>query len=68
MNLRIRELYQQAHSNRSWQGDPMREGEFGPGELNAEKFAELIVLETLRVTGATLSQHETAKKCFGVEE
>jgi hypothetical protein len=34
----------------------------------SEKFAELIVRETLRVTGATPSMAETAKKHFGVEE
>jgi hypothetical protein len=33
-----------------------------------KKFAELIVRETLRVTGATLSQHQTALRGFGVEE
>jgi hypothetical protein len=33
-----------------------------------EKFAELIVRETLRVTGATPSQHQTALRCFGVED
>jgi hypothetical protein len=32
-----------------------------------EKFAELILRETLRVTGAPPSMAETAKKHFGVE-
>ena len=33
-----------------------------------EKFAELIVKETLRITGAPPSMVETVKKHFGVEE
>jgi hypothetical protein len=49
MNERIRELYQQAHSIRHYDGDPMREGNpptvYWQGEKSAEKFAELIVRE-----------------------
>jgi hypothetical protein len=49
MNDRIRELYQQAHSIRHYDGDPMREGNpptvYWQGEKSAEKFAELIVRE-----------------------
>jgi len=49
MNDRIRELYQQAHSIRHHDGDPMRDGNpptvYWQGEKSAEKFAELIVQE-----------------------
>ena len=65
MNARIRELMELAMEPK----DPYSlEGEFGPKVLNAEKFAELIVRRTLRVTGATTSQHQTALRCFGIEE
>jgi hypothetical protein len=51
MNDRIRELYQQAHSIRYHDGDPMRDGNpptvYWQGEKSAEKFAELIVKECL---------------------
>ena len=51
MNERIRELYQQAHSIRHYDGDPMRDGNpptvYWQGEKSAEKFAELIVRECL---------------------
>ena len=43
MNERIRELKQQATRTALWIGDP------DAGELDAEKFAELIVLECLSV-------------------
>ena len=51
MNERIRELYQQAHSIRHYDGDPMRDGNpptvYWQGEKSAKKFAELIVRECL---------------------
>jgi hypothetical protein len=51
MNDRIRELYQQAHSIRYHDGDPMRDGNpptvYWQGEKSAEKFAELIIKECL---------------------
>jgi len=51
VNERIRELYQQAHSIRHYDGDPMREGNpptvYWQGEKSAERFAELIVRECL---------------------
>jgi hypothetical protein len=51
MNDRIRELYQQAHSIRHHDGDPMRDGNpptvYWQGEKSAKKFAELIVRECL---------------------
>ena len=51
MNERIRELYQQAHSIRHYDGDPMRDGNpatvYWQGENSAERFAELIVRECL---------------------
>ena len=53
MNDRIRELYQQAHSIRYHDGDPMRDGNpptvYWQGEKSAEKFAELIVRECAEV-------------------
>jgi len=61
MNERIRELWDEAaklEPDPSWAGQTRF----------MEKFAELIVRETLRVTGATPSMAETAKKHFGVEE
>ena len=61
MNQRIKELKEQATRTAMWIGDP------DAGELDAEKFAELIVRETLRVTGAPPSMVKTAKKHFGVE-
>ena len=49
MNERLKELYQQAHSIRYHDGDPMRDGNpptvYWQGETSAEKFAELIVRE-----------------------
>jgi hypothetical protein len=57
MNERITQLAEQ-----SWVDN------FGPdGFMDAEKFAELIVRECLRVIGATPSMTDTAKKHFGVE-
>ena len=53
MNDRIRELYQQAHSIRYHDGDPMRDGNpptvYWQGEKSAEKFAELIVRECISI-------------------
>ena len=74
MNERIRELAEQANA---WypMGYPSGEGGDAAWENlvifekeDLEKFAELIVRETLRITGATPSMTETAKKHFGVEE
>ena len=49
MNQRIKELYQQAHSIRYHDGDPMRDGNpptvYWQGEVSAERFAQLIVRE-----------------------
>lgn len=49
MNDRIRLLYEQAHSIRHHDGDPMRGGNpptvYWEGETSAEKFAQLIVKE-----------------------
>ena len=59
MNERIRELYQQAHSIRHHDGDPMRGGNpptvYWQGEVSAEKFAELIVRECLLCCERTIS-------------
>jgi len=72
MNERIRELYRQANEQahqqaceKSKTNRPQNNtvwNEFVP------LFAELIMKETLRITGATPSMAETAKKHFGVEE
>ena len=52
VNERIRQLYQQAHSIRHHDGDPMRDGNpptvYWQGEVSAKKFAELIVAECLK--------------------
>ena len=60
MNERIRELYQQAHSIRYHDGDPMRDGNpptvYWQDEKSAEKFAELIVRECLAHGKLTQSQ------------
>jgi len=60
MNDRIRELYQQAHSIRYHDGDPMRDGNpptvYWQGEKSAEKFAELIVRECIQ-------ELEISRKC-----
>ena len=69
MNERIRELAEQAmtattnkfSADREWSADEWR-------DFYDTKFAELIVKETLRITGATPSMTGTAKKHFGVEE
>jgi hypothetical protein len=61
MNERIRELYQQAHSIRHHDGDPMRGGNpptvYWQGEVSAEKFAELIIRECTNIANS-LTQHE----------
>ena len=61
MNERIRELYQQAHSIRHHDGDPMHDGNpptvYWQGEVSAEKFAELIIRECTNIANS-LTQHE----------
>lgn len=58
MNERIQELMTQCETKYSTASEPT---------YDMEKFAELILRETLRVTGAPPSMAETAKKHFGVE-
>lgn len=66
MNERIQELMEQAME--------LVEGEFGPLQLNEEKFAELIVREcaeqvkNLRVNDYGISGAEIIREHFGVEE
>jgi cytochrome P450 len=64
MNERIRELADKAEDYADSIVD--QGGEFHLAYT--QKLAELMVKETLRVTGATPSMAETAKKHFGVEE
>jgi hypothetical protein len=80
MNERIRELYQQAHSIRYHDGDPMRDGNpptvYWQGEKSAKKFAELIVKECLVVINQSngvgdddvIRISKDVEKHFGVEE
>jgi hypothetical protein len=77
MNDRIRELYQQAHSIRYHDGDPMRDGNpptvYWQGEKSAEKFAELIVRECADWTNEnvgliTPEARQDLYKHFGVKE
>jgi hypothetical protein len=56
MNERIRELKQQATRTAMWIGDP------DAGELDAEKFAELIVLECADVI---FNGHFSDEECEG---
>lgn len=69
MNERIKELSEHAEkwiSTTNFEG--MLEDNMTWDELYTKKFAELIMRETLRITGATISQHQTALRCFGVED
>ena len=66
MNERIKQLAEQAKEETDAQWAKLTPQEFK--DTYNQKFAELIVRETLRVTGATPSMAETAKKHFGVEE
>ena len=77
MNERIRELYQQAHSIRYHDSDPMRDGNpptvYWQGEKSAEKFAELIVQECLlKIENERYELPnfiiDNVKQHFGVEE
>jgi hypothetical protein len=77
MNERIRELYQQAHSIRYHDGDPIHDGNpptvYWQGEKSAEKFAELIVRECANRASWAQDTNEQdiggeVLKHFGVEE
>jgi hypothetical protein len=61
MNERVRELKEQATRTAMWPGDP------DAGELDAEKFAKLIVQECLKECQSEMDCREIRKK-FGVEE
>jgi hypothetical protein len=63
MNERIRELEKQATETVKCGLNGTSTAEV----FNRKKFAELIVKETLRITGAPPSMVETVKKHFGVE-
>ena len=69
MNDRIRELKEQATRTAMWIGDP------DAGELDAEKFAELIIAECgialrpmLRDMISRGQAHELIKQHFGVDK
>ena len=65
MNERIRKLKEQATRTAMWIGDP------DAGELDAEKFAELIVRECADFLKDKLDDHFAAEQLeehFGVEE
>jgi len=64
MNERIRELAEQAQKVVGYTDGGYTEIK----ALDQEKFAELIVKECMRITGATPSMTETVKKHFGVEK
>ena len=53
MNERLKELYQQAHSIRRYDGDPALDGNpptvYWQGEVSAQRFAELIVWECVKI-------------------
>ena len=83
MNERIKELYQQAHSIRRYDGDPALDGNpptvYWQGETSAERFAELIVKECCDVLQSEVIQHDgygynqfalhnKIKQYFGVKE
>jgi hypothetical protein len=72
MNERIEQLKKQAHIERRQEYfssvvDPTIKSVSVTRHFDLNLFAELIVKETLRVTGATPSMTETAKNHFGVE-
>jgi hypothetical protein len=56
MNQRIRELKEQATRTAMWIGDP------DAGELDAEKFAELIVRECMTMSDELKAQYLTSRK------
>lgn len=66
MNKQIQELARRA--DQYVKSNPKAGVTIHAGDMFNEKFAELIIRETLKVTGATPSMTETAKKHFGVEE
>lgn len=78
MNERLKELYQQAHSIRRYDGDPALDGNpptvYWQGEVSAQRFAELIVRECVEVIKWTPSQFpndeyvKNITEHFGVEK
>ena len=71
MNERIKELYQQAHSIRRYDGDPALDGNpptvYWQGEVSAQRFAELIVRECAEKCVYVVDRQEILAH-FGVEE
>jgi hypothetical protein len=62
MNERIRELKEQATRTAMWIGDP------DAGELDAEKFAELIVRECLKLLVTGEGNENTSDAIWDLEE
>ena len=73
MNKQIRELYRQAHSIRTHDGDPMHDGNpptvYWQGEVSAARFAELIVRECIDcVRGAGLADDVALRNKLGFND
>lgn len=65
MNERLKELYRQAHSIRYYDGDPALDGNpptvYWQGEVSAERFARLIVLECSRIADDWVNNEDNGK-------
>lgn len=68
MNERLKELYQQAHSIRRYDGDPALDGNpptvYWQGEVSAQRFANLIVKDIMRVVAAHALSNDSALDVF----
>ena len=62
MNERIRQLAEQTFYYGSWEGDGVY-----TGQVDLEKFAELIVRECIKATGNCAGTGDMIKEHFGVE-
>ena len=62
MNERIRQLAEQTFYYGNWEGDGVY-----TGQVDLEKFAELIVRECIKATGNCAGTGDMIKEHFGVE-